>query len=248
MTFRKSNVRDRTSLIDMFKNPGLELKATHDKDVTVGIEHPAVRTVEIKSFKDLQQLSLVPAQLEEGKARAAIRDDDRSGLDVAEALLRRNPASCDCAAPVSGGAIVAPSGNVFTSVDRPGLNDAVLSAVPVKSVFAREISLAYTGVRKVRHPQLAAVMSDALRTELRFDSMAVRIAYGWIVRRAEFGVIDFTVALGRDVIVERNGTLRLSADVDSLRANAIRIFTGGRLIVQSGYIKIVCVSVAGNLN
>jgi hypothetical protein len=248
MTRRKSNIGDRTSLVDLVKSPGKELKVSHDKETTIDIEYPAVRTVEINSFKDLQQLSLVPAQLEEGKALDAIRDDDRTALEVAESLLRRNPIPCECADPSSAGAVVVRSTDVFRALDRPDLTDAVLSESPVKSVFAREVALAYTGVRKVRHPQLAAVISDALRTQLRFDALPVRIAYGWIVRRAEFRAIDFTVLSALDVVVERNGTLRLSPDIDSLRAQEIRIFTGGRLIVQSSYIKIVCASVAGNLN
>ena len=264
MTDLRRKLAERGSLVDLFKQSPRDLSVEHDKAVVIDADDRRCRTVELNSFKDLQALNLIPANLDETAARAAIDEDDRGALSFAESITSRAQTGCGCADEAVGAgapgarpvisSVFRTEGSPFAFGDvapvfaRPELLPGALERfTPIKRGLGQEIGLTYTGVRKLRHPRLSEVLTATLRRPIRFDAAVSRITHGWITRLQEFGRFDLTLLFARDVVVQRNSTLTLGSGVDSLRANDIRIFRGGRLAIQSSYIKIVCNSVAGDL-
>jgi len=233
---------------DVAKHQGRDFRVPDGDEMTVTPDTPDVFPVEVRTFQDLQTLNFIPPQLQEAATRAAIAADNAAALVLAQGILQNRPAGgsscgCDDAHTSTLSSLAA-----FRPVNRDLMTAAVPASaleLPPKTTFAQDLAVTYNGIRKSLNTQLAGLLEAATQREVRFDSRLAGIARGWINRVDLFGRIPVGVFRPRDVVIGRNATLFLNPDVTSLRANNIQIHVGGRLIVQSGYVKIVCASMRG---
>nr|WP_234930470.1 hypothetical protein [Mycobacteroides abscessus] len=183
--------------------------------------------LEITGFDDLQALRLVPERLEERIARQAIAADDTEAREIARRIAetgdRHADAEDSCCAPCAS------------------KNDSRAS-YPVR------LGRLYREIRPAMHTNLSRAVGDALGVPLTADSLQAKITHSFTQRFAVHVTrIPLVIVLFKDVEIGKNATLTLSSKAKSLWANDIRIHSGGRLVITSGYIKIRAASVRGNL-
>ena len=183
--------------------------------------------VEIRSFTDLQDLTLIPQGLDEKRVLQAIADDDAKALSAAQTYLQPQGKSggCDCLESEEG--------------------------TPSKLRYRSDLRTTYNGIRKTQNPHLSRLLSDFYGKPIEWDSPISAHIRGWISKSNDpsvrSGFISIIVCKPQDITILPNATLSLPASTKLLWANKVRIHVGGKLKSNSSYMKIKCNSVQGNL-
>lgn len=205
---------------DIVVNRGQEVVLAPDREEYVRYFHE----VEVRSFTDLQALHFIPEGLDEAKIRTAITKDDAEGLALARTQLQI-PAAAPCGC--HGG-------------------HAESATVPQRS-YAANLRSAYTAIRRAYHPYLAEVLSEHYGRQILWDDLLPKNVRGWTVQLERMTFLKPIALKLKDITIQQNATLSLTSSTSKLWANDIRIHVGGKLNVNSSYIKIRCHSVQGNL-
>lgn len=204
-----------------------DILVTYSKEINVGPEEGEYthlfHRVEVRSFEDLQALTLIPEKLDEKRTRDALRSDDESVLDMAQNSLNIRIRSCGC----------------HESSSKEDAQMRLNSASDLRTI--------YDTIRTRHNPQLAELLSEIYRREVAWDSLVAAHVHKWIQRLHVVQVIPLWILLSKDITILNNATLHLSASTNLLWANDIRIHLGGKLRSNSSYTKIMCVSIQGNI-
>lgn len=213
--------------VELFlRAPGRNVRVADGQDVTIDPEArdwaDAAFRLEISGFDDLRALRLVPERLDEQPAREAVASDDAAARELARRLAENGEGGGDaCCAPCAS------------------RQDG---SYPVR------VRALYRQIRPTAHTALARAVGNALGVWVEADSPQARIAHSWTVRYSpQVSRIPVWALKLRDIEIGKNATMTLAQKAKSLWANDIRIHTGGRLVVTSGYVKIRANSVRGNL-
>lgn len=229
---RSSNSRQRfkpMSIRDVLQQKNDSIVIPKSKEVNVGVEEKEFSRffhhVEVKSFNDLQELSLIPKGLDETIVQKAIADDEEEALSIAREYLKEGKAKgCGCE------------------------NDQNREIAPLKLSYRAVLRTTFNGIRKTHNVHLSRVLSDFYEKEIERDSLLPAITHGWVKRWLTFKLIPILIFFPKDITILNNATLNLSSSTDMLWANDIRIHVGGKLKINSSYIKIKCASVKGNIS
>jgi len=195
--------------------------------VNVGPEEEAYaqyfHCVEIRSFGDLQALTLVPEGLDEEAVRQAMAEDDAEALSAARHYLQTHTKAgvYSCGEPEDG--------------------------IPLKFSYRSDLRTTYDAIRKTQNPHLSRLLSDLYEKEVAWDSLVPAHIRGWIYKLSLVGSIPLVVSKIKDITIMHNATLNMTASVKLVLANDIRIYMGGVLKLNSSYTKIQCASIQGDI-
>lgn len=182
--------------------------------------------VQIRSFQDLQDLSLIPAELSEEKVKQAITRDGNEAFAIAQTRLRQGAqSSCNCHKEEGEEAH-----------EHLGYRDQIRGI--------------YNEVRKAHHPNFAQVLGDIYRAEVAFDDPVVAHTHAMISAyyAGRFTAVKMPVMKIADITIQKNATMNVAATTKLVFANNIRIYTGGKMKLNSSFTKIKCISIQGNLS
>jgi hypothetical protein len=183
--------------------------------------------VQIRSFQDLQDLGLIPAELSEEKAKQAITRDGNEAFAIAQTRLRQgsSPKPCSCHGEEGK-----------QGEERPAYRDQIRGV--------------YNEVRKAHHPNFAQVLSEVYRAEVAFDDPIVAHVHAFIsgLYAGRFTVTKVPVLKIADITIQKNATMNVGSTTKLLFANDIRIYSGGKMKLNSSFTKIKCSSIQGNLS
>lgn len=214
------------SVQDALKAPREDLTVEEGMEVRLEPENQGLvrgrHVVEVRTFEDLQGLSLVPERLSERDVSEAIKLDDEEARTVAREQLARNHAACVHAPMVEA---------------------------PPKLAYRSELNRVYTGVRKSYNPHLAEVMSGVATTPYAFHDLHVAVTRGWYTAVTLNAAMlkAYVVWLFKDVTIGKNATLTLGAKEKVLHCGDLRIHVGGKLLISGSGVKVRCLSAQGNL-
>lgn len=215
-------------IIEVLQQRGDDIVIPKSKVVNVGPEEKEFaqffHRVEVRSFDDLQELSLISKGLDEKRVQKAIADDDGEALSIAREYVKGRAKACD-----------------FES----GQN---MEATPLKLSYRSSLRTTFNGIRKSHNIHLSRLLSDLHGEEVESHSLIAAITHGWFKRLLFLKVIPILVFLPKDITIMHNATLNLSPSTNLLWANDIRIHIGGKLKINSSYVKIRCASVKGNIS
>lgn len=181
--------------------------------------------VEVRSFSDLQALNLLSRDAEERVVRKAIADDDAEAFNTARVHLQSNaihPASpCHC------------SGEAENR--------------PLRHAYREDLRVTYNAIRRTSHPRLAAVLSEATKTHVAFDSMEAAVVRGLASKLFNEHVIRLGALLLNDIEIGVNSTLFVTPETKLLYGNRLRIYHGGVLQGLGSFLWIRCASAEGGI-
>jgi hypothetical protein len=212
-------IMEVTPVSELFQRERRDLIIPRSQEITLSPEQaefrPFFHLVEIRTFSDLQVLSLVPQGLAEDLVRTAIAADDDESWAFANSVLQAHGQQCRCVG-AAGSAQLAP-----------------------KRSFRREVAAVQRAVRKAHNSHLAQVMSTVQRTRFRPDDMHPAIVHRWVSHLEVAQALSIVVALASDLVIQHNATLHVSGATTALYAANIRIHVGGKLRIHGSYKKIV---------
>ena len=213
---------------EVLQQRGDDIVIPKSKVVNVRIEEKEFaqffHRVEVRSFDDLQELSLISKGLNEKKVQKAIADDDGEALSIVREYVKGRAEACDC---------------------ESGQN---MEATPLKLSYRSGLRTTFNGIRKTHNIHLSRLLSDLLGEEVESDSLIAAITHGWVKRLAILKVMPIWVCLLKNITIMHNATLNLWPLTNLLRANDIRIHVGGKSNINSSYIKVRCASVKGDIS
>jgi hypothetical protein len=216
-----------TPIKRVLEKTGRDIVVPEGREITVGPEErefaELFSLVEIRSFADLQDLTLIPQGLDEKRVLQAIADDDAEALSAARNYLQPQSKSggCDCLQSEEG--------------------------TPLKLHYRSDLRTTYNGIRKTQNPHLSRLLSDLYSKPIEWDSPISAHILWWMLKKNALSAIRGFVLKPKNITILSNATLSLSASTKLLWANDIRIHAGGKLKSNSSYMKIKCNSVQGNI-
>lgn len=215
---------------EVFRAPRVDLSVEDETEVVLDAENErlseARKLVEIRTFADLQQLSLIPDWLDEHRFSEAFARDDEEARQLAREYVASSPNRSECGCPQEA------------QVD-----------VPFKQVYGRAFRDAYVGIRKSHSPHLAEYMSEASGSSYEAGDLQVTRASGvyGAITKAMSPIMHYIWALN-DVEIGKNATLTLGPAEKGLYCGGLKIHVGGKLVVKGSGVKIRCLSAHGNLS
>jgi hypothetical protein len=198
---------------EVVREEGRDLEVPEDREFRLAPGEPHAAhfffRVRLRTYSDVQLLGFVPRALPEEKVRRAIAEDDGGARQLAQETLR---------------------------AARP-LVEADCQCAPAASgplPYGRQLRTTYTRIRRFHHPAFAELLSDHYGVEVAWDSPTVVNLWRWASSPEAIAVI----ALFGDITINRNATLLVDSTTKALWAANIWIHRTGRLVSQSGYLKI----------
>lgn len=180
--------------------------------------------LEVRSFEDLEKMSMVPTGLPQKEVMEALAKDDAESLDLAHRLLETRAKSGPCSCQATTG-----------------------EQAPRKLTYRSELRIEYNGIRKSHNVHLARLLTNVHRRQVAWDSLLAAHTHGHFARLTEEPSIAVVVWLGFDLVIMHNATLHIQPSVSQIKFNNINIHVGGRLNVLGSYLKIKCESIQGNI-
>jgi len=105
----------------------------------------------------------------------------------------------------------------------------------------------YSAMRKKYNPNLTKVLSTHNKKSHRWDDLEVAHTRHWVTRFTYEVMVKVPVLKLKDIIVNTNGTLTVNPGTDLLFATDVKIYQGGKIMVNNSYLKIKCASIQGHL-
>lgn len=213
---------------EVLRAPRDDLRVEDETEIVLDSQNErlsaARRLVEIRTFADLQQLSLIPDWLDEHRVAEALARDDEEARQLAREYVASSPnrSECDCA-------------------------HEARAEVPFKHVYGRALRDAYIGIRKSHSPHLAEYMSEASKSSYQAGDLQVSRVSGYDYAVKWAPIMHYIWALN-DVEIGKNATLTLGPAEKGLYCGELRIHVGGKLVVKGSGVKIRCLSAHGNLS
>lgn len=223
-TSEKQGRLDTRSIRKVLQQQAHNIVIPQSQEVNVGPDEEygqLFHRVQLRTFDDLQALSLVPEGLNEDNVRQAMALDDAEALNQARNHLHTTLRTCSCQGGQTGQS-------------------------SWKYHFRSDLRTTYNGIRRTYHLHLSQLLSDHYQKTVEWDSLLAMSVWGWTKHVTDFAP-SVLVLLAADITINRDATMNLSTTAKVLLANDIRIHVGGRLIINSSFIKIRCASAQGDL-
>lgn len=179
--------------------------------------------VRIQSFQDLQDLDIIPAQLDEKNIRQALAEDDERCLQMAQKLFENQANTPTCNGRSTR--------NIIKYNYRFGL----------RSIYDR--------IRKRQNFSLSDLLSKHYGRKVEWDSLVPLHLRLCIVGLNNISKMAMPVNIVKthDIDVGSKGGLNLGDSQKMLVAKDIRIHKGGKIKIKTPYIYIKCQSIQGDI-